>query len=140
MRHYKLTLIFISLLTPFSCTFANPPTGHELIQILLENQHRIIPNNDGWCNGAANKPLSSEIIRVLSPRTKFEDDLQEDLHYQCTDSVHESNGQEISVWQCQLGVVETKDKDKKYFISRSIFISINKDLKNIFIDSLRCMN
>jgi len=136
MRSYLL----ISLLAfTFSCAQASPPTGEELMQLLIDNKEKVISSNDGWCKKSTNKPLSSEIIRVLSPRSKFEDDLQEDLHYQCIDSIHESNNHVIPVWQCQIGVVETKNKDREYFTSRSIFFSINKKSKHIYMNSIRCM-
>ena len=63
------------------------PTGQDLIQILLDNKDRVISIKDDWCSISANKPLSAEIIRVLSPNLKFEDNIQEELHFQCTDSV-----------------------------------------------------
>ena len=140
MKHFKLTLLFVSLLTPFSYTFANPPTGQDLIRILLDNKNRVISNKDGWCSISADKPLSTEIIRVLSPNSKFEDNIQEELHYQCSDSIHENNSKAIPVWQCQLGVVETNNKDKEYFTSRSIFFSIDKRSKHLYMNSIRCMN
>lgn len=136
----KSYLLLSFLILTFSCAHASPPTGEELIRILIDNKDKIISSNDGWCKSSANKPLSSEIIRVLSPHSKFEDDLQEDLHYQCTDSVYESKGNEIPVWQCQIGVVETKIKHKEYFTSRLIFFSINKKSKHIYMNSIRCMD
>lgn len=137
MRSY---LLISSLLLTFSCAQASPPTGEELMRILLENKDKVISSDDGWCKSSVNKPLSSEVIRVLSPHSKFEDDLQEDLHYQCTDSVYEINSDVIPVWQCQIGVVATKIKDKEYFVSRSIFFSINKKSEHIYMNSIRCMD
>ena len=137
MRSYLL--LSFQIFT-FSCAQASPPTGEELMGLLIDNKDKIISSNDGWCKKSANKPLSSEIIRVLSPRSKFEDDLQEDLHYQCTDSVYESDSNVIPAWQCQIGVVETKNKDNEYFTSRSIFFSINKKSKHIHMSSIRCMD
>ena len=46
MKYFKHTLLFVSLLTPLSCTFANPPTGQNLIRILLDNKDQVIPNKD----------------------------------------------------------------------------------------------
>jgi len=137
MIRYILALLFLFFT---SCAQASPPTGEELIQLLIDNKEKVISSDDGWCKKSENKPLSSEIIRILSPHSKFEDDFQEDLHYQCTDSVYESNSNAIPVWQCQIGVVETKKKDKEYFASRSIFFSINKKSNKIYMNSIRCMD
>jgi len=141
MKHDIFKALLLSLLVmPYACTFADTPTGQDLIQILLDNKDRVISNKDGWCSLSADKPLSVEIIRVLSPHSKFEDNIQEELHYQCSDSIHENNNKAIPVWQCQIGVVETKKKDKEYFTSRSIFFSINKKSKHIYMNSIRCMD
>lgn len=140
MKRLNLILTFVTLLAPLSHTFADTPSGEDVIRILLENKDRVISNKDGWCSISANKPLSAEIIRVLSPKSKFEDNIQEELHYQCTDSIYEENDKSIPVWQCMIGVVETNNEDKEYFKSRSIFFSIDNKSGQLYIDSIRCMD
>lgn len=110
------------------------------MKILLKNSDSYITSKDGWCNNSKNKPLSNELVRVLSPQSQFEDSIVENIYYKCNESIHQTSENTLPVWECQIGIVETHIADQHFFASRSIFFSLDKDNNQLYMDSIRCLN
>ena len=140
MKLPKFILITMLYALFIGYSHASPPTGENLTRILLNNKDNLITSQSGWCNSSNNKPFMQELVRVLSPQSHFEDNINENIHFNCSESNHQVATRIIPVWECQLGIVETKTDDKNYFTSRSIFVALDKKDLHLYMDSIRCLD
>lgn len=140
MKLHKTVSATLGYIFLIGSTQASALTGEDVIRILISNKDKLVTSQSGWCNNSTSKPLSNEIIRVLSPQSHFDDNTIENTHFSCQDSNHQIGNKSIPVWECQLGIVTSKTTDKNYFLSRSIFVAINKKSHHLYMDSIRCLD